>query len=472
MQLVFPISLRVRGGRRVVHAEVLTRRFRPFDPGAFRARTAGSMIRLALFGGFTLSGEDGAAVVIASRKCRALLAFLALQPRPVPRERLAGLLWGDGPEARARGSLRQALTTLRHELPGDGAWLLATAEAMAIEHHALAGGCADGRRAAACRTDRPGAGAQRGRRADGGHERGRAGVRRVARGGAAALARAGDHRAAGAGRAGAGGGAASGAAGAGAAPAEARTLERGGAPGGDDGAGAAGAPQRGAPAVSAGARGAERGAGGRARSRDRAAGGADPGGPRTPPRPRPPCRWPLRRWRPALPSRRGPPTPPSQSGARWSCGSWRDCCRAAGPAGAGTSSWCAARRGWARPPCSSRRSPRRARRGSPPTWSRSAPTAAAATWRWCAACSRRSTRGARTWSRTGSPSTSSAACPSAPARARWRRRWIRRRGRRPTPGRWRRWSLAPACTSRRCWRWRICTGPMPRPPAFCARSRG
>jgi DNA-binding SARP family transcriptional activator len=95
------------------------------------------MIRLALFGGFTLSGEDGAAVVIASRKCRALLAYLALQPRPAPRERLAGLLWGDGPEARARGSLRQALTTLRHELPGEGTWLLATAEAIAIDQQEL-----------------------------------------------------------------------------------------------------------------------------------------------------------------------------------------------------------------------------------------------------------------------------------------------------------------------------------------------
>ena len=71
------------------------------------------MLRLTLFGGFALLGADGAAVVIASRKCRALLAFLALQRRPVTRERLAWLLWGDGGEARARGSLRQALTTLR-----------------------------------------------------------------------------------------------------------------------------------------------------------------------------------------------------------------------------------------------------------------------------------------------------------------------------------------------------------------------
>jgi DNA-binding SARP family transcriptional activator len=95
------------------------------------------MLRLTLFGGFTLTGDDGAPLVIASRKCRALLAYLALEPRPVPRERLAGLFWGDGPEARARGSLRQALTTLRRELPGDGAWLDANAETVAIDRGVL-----------------------------------------------------------------------------------------------------------------------------------------------------------------------------------------------------------------------------------------------------------------------------------------------------------------------------------------------
>jgi DNA-binding SARP family transcriptional activator len=95
------------------------------------------MLRLKLFGGFTLAGAGGAPVVIASRKCRALLAYLAVQPRPEPRERLAALLWGDGPEARARGSLRQALTTLRRELPGDGSWLQASAESLAVDGQAL-----------------------------------------------------------------------------------------------------------------------------------------------------------------------------------------------------------------------------------------------------------------------------------------------------------------------------------------------
>jgi DNA-binding SARP family transcriptional activator len=91
------------------------------------------MLRLTLFGGFGLLGSDGSAVVIASRKCRALLAFMALQARPIERERLAGLLWGEGSDARGRGSLRQALTTLRREVPGDGAWLAASAESVAVD---------------------------------------------------------------------------------------------------------------------------------------------------------------------------------------------------------------------------------------------------------------------------------------------------------------------------------------------------
>src|SRR5262252_7794988 len=95
------------------------------------------MLRLNLFGGFTLSGEDGAAVVIASRKCRALLAFLALQRRPVERERVAWLLWGEGGEARARGSLRQALTTLRRDVPDGESWLVATVESLSVDHERL-----------------------------------------------------------------------------------------------------------------------------------------------------------------------------------------------------------------------------------------------------------------------------------------------------------------------------------------------
>ncbi len=55
---------------------------------------------------------------LASPKCLALLAFLALEPGPHPREELATLLWGDFPEPAARASLRQALKRIRDAIGG------------------------------------------------------------------------------------------------------------------------------------------------------------------------------------------------------------------------------------------------------------------------------------------------------------------------------------------------------------------
>ena len=49
-------------------------------------------------------------------KVRALLAVLCTERQPQPRSRLAGMLWADQPEARARASLSQALTTLRRAI--------------------------------------------------------------------------------------------------------------------------------------------------------------------------------------------------------------------------------------------------------------------------------------------------------------------------------------------------------------------
>jgi DNA-binding SARP family transcriptional activator/TolB-like protein len=55
-----------------------------------------------------------AAAAPLSRKARALLAYLALNPdTAVPRERLCGLLWSERGEEQARGSLRQCLQELR-----------------------------------------------------------------------------------------------------------------------------------------------------------------------------------------------------------------------------------------------------------------------------------------------------------------------------------------------------------------------
>jgi len=73
--------------------------------------------RLRLFGPLTALDRDGRAVAIPSRRSRALLGYLALQPdRRETRSRLAGLLWADRAEAQARASLRQCLLELRSQI--------------------------------------------------------------------------------------------------------------------------------------------------------------------------------------------------------------------------------------------------------------------------------------------------------------------------------------------------------------------
>lgn len=66
------------------------------------------------WGDFQLIAPDGRDMTPRGRKARALLAWLALHPdRPVSRERLCGLLWGDRGEEQARSSLRQTLFELK-----------------------------------------------------------------------------------------------------------------------------------------------------------------------------------------------------------------------------------------------------------------------------------------------------------------------------------------------------------------------
>jgi DNA-binding SARP family transcriptional activator len=73
--------------------------------------------RLDLLGGFGLTGPDGAPVLLPARKCKLLLAYLAVAGgQPQPRSKLAALFWGDRGEEQARGSLRKCLTALRAAL--------------------------------------------------------------------------------------------------------------------------------------------------------------------------------------------------------------------------------------------------------------------------------------------------------------------------------------------------------------------
>lgn len=69
---------------------------------------------LRLLGGFALVDAGGRTLVPPGRKAQILLAHVALNaPRPLSRERLAGLLWNEGEDRRSRHSLRQCLLELR-----------------------------------------------------------------------------------------------------------------------------------------------------------------------------------------------------------------------------------------------------------------------------------------------------------------------------------------------------------------------
>jgi TolB-like protein len=76
-------------------------------------------LAVALLGGFEIR-SDGVPRDLTGQKERALLAILALPPGVGhPRERLAGMLWGDRGEAQARDSLKHALARLRSALGPD-----------------------------------------------------------------------------------------------------------------------------------------------------------------------------------------------------------------------------------------------------------------------------------------------------------------------------------------------------------------
>ena len=85
------------------------------------------LLELKLFSGFQLFDQQGKMLSGISRKAKALLAWLALNPdKEYPREKLAGILWPDSNEMQARHSLRQALSSLRKILPVDSKLLQTT----------------------------------------------------------------------------------------------------------------------------------------------------------------------------------------------------------------------------------------------------------------------------------------------------------------------------------------------------------
>jgi DNA-binding SARP family transcriptional activator len=92
------------------------------------------MLRVRLLGELALERDGAPLPVPSSRRARALLAWLALHPGPHARARVAARFWPDVLDSSARASLREALATLRRELPAPAAeHLVATAEQVGLE---------------------------------------------------------------------------------------------------------------------------------------------------------------------------------------------------------------------------------------------------------------------------------------------------------------------------------------------------
>ena len=71
-------------------------------------------LKISLLGGCKFQCE-GSIVRLETAKTGALLAYLALQSKPQPRQKLTGLFWGDQPEDSARRNLRHALWNIRQQ---------------------------------------------------------------------------------------------------------------------------------------------------------------------------------------------------------------------------------------------------------------------------------------------------------------------------------------------------------------------
>ncbi|MCW5634166.1 MAG: hypothetical protein KIT17_12595 [Rubrivivax sp.] len=74
-------------------------------------------MRISLLGPGRIELDGQALTRLIAPKHQALVFVLAAEGRPLPRQRLATLLWGELDEAAARGNLRGALTRLRRWLP-------------------------------------------------------------------------------------------------------------------------------------------------------------------------------------------------------------------------------------------------------------------------------------------------------------------------------------------------------------------
>ena len=91
------------------------------------------MLEIRLVGGLELRADGAELALPASKRARAVLAYLALNPGPQPRSRLAARFWPDVLDESARASLRVALTELRQALGPAARHLIATRDAVALD---------------------------------------------------------------------------------------------------------------------------------------------------------------------------------------------------------------------------------------------------------------------------------------------------------------------------------------------------
>jgi DNA-binding SARP family transcriptional activator len=91
------------------------------------------MLDIALAGGLAMRVDGVELALPTSKRARAVLAYLALNPGPQPRSRLAGRFWPDVLDESARASLRAALTELRQALGLAAECVTATRDTVALD---------------------------------------------------------------------------------------------------------------------------------------------------------------------------------------------------------------------------------------------------------------------------------------------------------------------------------------------------
>jgi DNA-binding SARP family transcriptional activator/tetratricopeptide (TPR) repeat protein len=91
------------------------------------------VLEVRLAGGLGVRADGTELAPPASKRARAVLAFLALHPGPQPRARLAARFWPDVLDASARASLRVALTELRQALGPAAGYVVATRDSVALD---------------------------------------------------------------------------------------------------------------------------------------------------------------------------------------------------------------------------------------------------------------------------------------------------------------------------------------------------